>query len=137
MFKPLGLTHSGWMLVDIDTTKHSKLCNRQGDTLTQVPRYGLFAYPYGGVRTSVAYLSEILLCMVNQGKRNGEQILKASVARELWHLNFTASAKPTNYDYDVGNYNEDVALVHERQHTKDWACGWNTGVNTYCTTTAN
>lgn len=131
MFGPLGLKHSGWMLSDIDTTQHSRLYNRQGDTLTQVPWYGLVTYPDGGVRTSVADLSEILLCMVKQGKGKGKQILEPAIARQLWHPNFTATAKPGNYDYDVVNYNEGVFWSMNDSTRKIGHVGRDPGINTY------
>jgi hypothetical protein len=77
IFEPLELKQSAWRLSDIDTTRHSRLYNRQGDMLINVPWYGLVTYSDGGVRTSIADLSEILLCMVNYGK--GKQILKPAI----------------------------------------------------------
>lgn len=131
MFTPLGLTRSGWKLRDIDTSQHSRLYNRQEDTLTRVPWYGLVTYPDGGVRTSVTDLSEMLLAMVNQGRRKGKQILAPAIARELWRPNFTKNDKPTNYDYDVVNYNEGVFWSMNDSTRKIGHVGRDPGVNTY------
>jgi len=127
LFDPLGLKHTGWFLSDIDTSKHCRLYERKGDTLTLVPWYGLVTYPDGGVRTSVSDLSKILLSIIGQG----QQVLSAKSRTELWHPNFTPAVKPVNYDYDAINYNEGIFWSMNDGMHKIGHVGRDPGINTY------
>lgn len=127
LFDPLWLRNTGWFLRDIDTSKHCRLYQRKGDTLSLVPWYGLVTYPDGGVRTSVSDLSKILLSISGVGK----QVLSAKSRAELWRPNFTTSSKPVNYNYDAVNENEGAFWSMNDGMRKIGHVGRDPGINTY------
>lgn len=131
LFEPLALHRTGWFLTEIDTSKHSRLYRRRGDTLTTIPFYGLVTYPDGGIRTTVSELSKILLCVVNDGQAKGKQILKPEFAQELWHPIFTAVSKPRNNNYDISNFNEGVFWSMTDSTHKIGHVGRDPGIETY------
>ncbi|MBW2085639.1 MAG: serine hydrolase [Deltaproteobacteria bacterium] len=117
IFAPLGMTHTGWYLADIDVSKHAipysyypeNFKQPEGITVESLlPRYGkdkqslekgtYFAhclysfpnYPDGLVRTSVRELSLFLRAYINHGTFKGVQILqKETIASMLSDKHFS------------------------------------------------
>ena len=96
IFKPLKMDHSGWFLAEVDLANHSKLYDKQGDTLKSIPLYGLTTYPDGGVRTSVAELSRFFIALLNEGSYKGARILKKQSVEEMLRYQYDGAIKPEN-----------------------------------------
>ncbi|SFH02704.1 serine hydrolase domain-containing protein [Pedobacter insulae] len=96
IFKPLKMYNSGWSLSDIDINKHTKLYSKQGDKVEPIPLYESTTYPDGGMRTSVAELSNFFSCLLNDGKYQKVSLLNEKSARELTRFQFTEQNKPEN-----------------------------------------
>lgn len=97
IFDPLGMTHTGWFLSDIDTRLHSQtyiwqrpaefsriaesglvpnvLAETDSGHVATCP-YSFFNYPDGLLRTSVEDLSRFMQVWLNQGRYPGGQLLK-------------------------------------------------------------
>ncbi|MBN1223971.1 MAG: serine hydrolase [Candidatus Aminicenantes bacterium] len=110
IFEPLGMTHTGWMLADIDVNNHAvpytyiSEDSKMPEELTFesfLPRYGadkqsitrgeLFPhclysfpnYPDGLIRTSVNELSRFLRVYLNEGTFEGKQVLKKETVQSM------------------------------------------------------
>ena len=110
IFEPLGMTHTGWKLTDIDARHHAVPYTyisedfKMPEELTFesfLPRYGkdkqtitkgdLFPhclysfsnYPDGLVRTSVTDLSRFLRAYINEGTFDDKQILKKETVQSM------------------------------------------------------
>jgi len=103
IFKPLRMNHTGWTLAEIKIANHSKLYDKQGDTLKVIPFYSVPTYPDGGVRTSVLELTKFFIALLNEGEYNGARILKKETAREMQKFQFNATNKPENVNLDKLN----------------------------------
>lgn len=103
IFKPLHMKNTGWFLSEINLRNHSKQYDKQGDTLKEVPLYGLPTYPDGGVRTSVLELSRFFIAMLNEGRYKKAQILKKSSVDMMENFQFTAGKKPENINLSNKN----------------------------------
>ena len=88
IFKPLGMTATGWMLNEIDPQQHAQLyeLTEQGNTL--VEWYGLATWPDGGVRTNVHDLGTFFAAMIGGGELNGTRILQASSVKAMFQPQF-------------------------------------------------
>lgn len=100
IFKPLEMKNSGWALAEIDTNNHTKLYQRQGDSVKAIQLYEGTTYPDGGVRTSVNDLSKFFICLLNDGKFNKTRILKKKTMDEMLRFQFNESNKPENVKLD-------------------------------------
>lgn len=98
IFDPLKMNNSGWFLSEINLTNHSKLYEKQEDTIKQIQLYGTTTYPDGGVRTSINDLSKFFICLLNDGEYNGKRILKKETVKEMLRFQFTELNKPENVD---------------------------------------
>lgn len=98
IFKPLKMNGTGWALSEVNLANHTKLYDKTGDTLKEVPLYSFPTYPEGGIRTSVSELSRYFITLLNDGEYKGTRILKKGSVREMQRLHFTASNKPQNVD---------------------------------------
>ncbi len=96
IFKPLKMKNTGWLLSQINQEKHSRLYDKQGDSLKQIPLYGVPTYPDGGIRTTIEELSRYFIALLNKGAYGGTRILKQSSIDTMQHLQFTATNKPEN-----------------------------------------
>ncbi|MEO1451443.1 MAG: serine hydrolase domain-containing protein [Bacteroidota bacterium] len=97
IFSPLGMTHTGWFLADIDTSMHAQTYMWQNPTQYErlasselIPdllpasdsgfvatcRYSFYNYPDGLLRTSVEDLSKYMKVWLNGGRYAGGQLLK-------------------------------------------------------------
>jgi len=100
IFKPLQMVNSGWALKDIDTLKHTRLYNKQNDSVHQIHWYEGTTYPDGGIRTSVKELSNFFICLLNEGKFNRTQLLGKKTIEEMLRFQFNESNKPDNVNPD-------------------------------------
>jgi CubicO group peptidase (beta-lactamase class C family) len=103
IFDPLKMENTGWRLSDIKTSIHSKLYDQKDDSIKLIPWYGLATYPDGGVRTSVSELSKFLICLLNEGQSDGQQVLKRESVREMTRPQFNESNKPDSLDLSKDN----------------------------------
>lgn len=104
IFTPLKMTNTAWSLQEIDPTKHTKLYDKQTDTLKEIELYSGVTYPDGGVRTTVAELSKYFIALLNDGEYNGVRILKKESVQEMQRYQFNASNKPKNMNIEKLNY---------------------------------
>jgi CubicO group peptidase (beta-lactamase class C family) len=103
IFKPLNMKNSGWLLSEINLANHSKLYDRQTDTLITIPLYGMATYPDGGVRSSVAELSRFFLALLSDGSYQGKRILQKTSVETMERFQFTPENKPENIELNELN----------------------------------
>ncbi|SDD29400.1 serine hydrolase domain-containing protein [Pedobacter soli] len=96
IFDPLKMSHSGWSLAEIDTNKHARLYQKQGDTINQIPWYEGTTYPDGGIRTSVEELSHFFIALLNNGAYGHAKLLQKKSVDEMLRFQFNAQNKPEN-----------------------------------------
>jgi CubicO group peptidase (beta-lactamase class C family) len=90
LFEPLGMESSGWMLGEIDTTRHAKLYEWDGQKRISLDWYGLVTWPDGGLRTSVRDLSQFYAAMIAKGKHRGERIMSQATYDAMMRPQFGA-----------------------------------------------
>jgi CubicO group peptidase (beta-lactamase class C family) len=100
IFKPLKMINSGWNLSEINLKTHSKLYQKESDSIKLIPLYEGITYPDGGVRTSVNELSRFFITLLNEGKYNNKRLLRKELAAEMLRFQFTESNKPDNVKID-------------------------------------
>jgi CubicO group peptidase (beta-lactamase class C family) len=88
IFKPLGMDATGWMLSEIDTGRHAKLYEWNGQENTLAGWYGLATWPDGGLRTSVNDLGRFYAAMMNGGELNGVRILQEATVTAMFQPQF-------------------------------------------------
>lgn len=98
IFKPLKMIHSGWALAEVDIKDHSRLYQKQGDSIVPVQLYEGTTYPDGGVRTSVNELSKFFITLLNDGQYNKKILLKKETTEEMLRFQFNEFNKPENMD---------------------------------------
>jgi CubicO group peptidase (beta-lactamase class C family) len=103
IFKPLKMKNTGWALSQIKRSKHSKLYDRKGDTLSNIPLYTFPTYPEGGVRTSVMDLSKYFITLLNDGSYKGVKILEQESVQKMKTYQFDSSNKPENMNVKKQN----------------------------------
>jgi len=103
IFIPLGMSHSGWFMREIDMKNHSTLFVAQNGQTVPILHYGGTTYPDGGLRTSVEDLSKFFIAMLNDGEFAGVRILDAPSAAEMQRFQFTDGNRPTNFPAEEGN----------------------------------
>lgn len=103
IFNPLKMANSGWSLASIDIKKHTKLYQKLGDSIKAIQWYEGTTYPDGGVRTSVAELSNFFICLLNEGKYNKVSVLKEESVKELTRFQFNELNKPVNVNLNTLN----------------------------------
>jgi CubicO group peptidase (beta-lactamase class C family) len=128
IFKPLKMSNSGWSLAEVNLAKHSKLYDKQGDTLKNIQLYSITTYPDGGVRTSVSELVKFHIALLNDGAYNGVRILKKESVQEMQKYQFTASNKPENVD--LNKLNSGIFWATKRAATQIGHAGSDPGVKT-------
>ncbi len=84
-------------------TNHSTLFVSQNGQTIPIPHYSVTTYPDGGVRSSVADLSQFFIAMLRGGELNGTRILDARMAAEMQRFQFTDVSRPENFPAADGN----------------------------------
>lgn len=96
IFRPLGMTHTGWFLSQIAPGAHATLYVGQDGFSIPIQQYGLVTYPDGGVRTSVSDLSRFFGALLSGGELEGARILDAASTAEMLRFQYTKANKPRN-----------------------------------------
>jgi CubicO group peptidase (beta-lactamase class C family) len=96
IFVPLGMKNTGWLLSEVDLSRHSKLYEKTDTSFNNIPLYEQTTYPDGGVRTSVKELSKFFISLLNDGKYGRAQLLKTETVQEMTRFQFTETSKPNN-----------------------------------------
>ncbi|MBX2951810.1 MAG: beta-lactamase family protein [Leadbetterella sp.] len=96
IFKPLKMNNSGWALNEINLNNHTKLYEKKGSSIVQVPLYEVTTYPDGGIRTSVEELSKFFISLLNEGQYEKTRILKKETVEEMLRFQYTETNKPDN-----------------------------------------
>lgn len=128
IFNPLKMKNTGWSLAEVTLSKHSKLYNKQGDSIQFIPLYTLPTYPDGGVRTSVADLSKFFIALLNDGEYKGVRILKKESVQEMQRFQFTDANKPKNVT--LAKLNSGIFWATKQGATKIGHAGSDPGVKT-------
>lgn len=103
IFRPLGMTRTGWFLSEIDRAQHAKLYDASGGSAAEIPLYGLATYPDGGLRTSVADLSRFFRMLLGGGELDGARILTQASVDEMLRFQYTAENRPENVQLNEKN----------------------------------
>jgi len=96
LFGPLKMDNTGWFLSEINLKKHTKLYEKNDTKIQEIPLYGCTTYPDGGVRSSVDNLSHFFICLLNDGKYQNRQVLKAETVKEMLRFQFDEANTPEN-----------------------------------------
>ncbi|MEH3112483.1 serine hydrolase domain-containing protein [Pedobacter terrae] len=96
LFNPLKMEDTGWFLSEINLKKHTKLYEKKDNKIQEIPLYGCTTYPDGGVRSSVDDLCHFLICLLNDGKYQNKQVLKAETVNEMLRFQFDETHAPQN-----------------------------------------
>lgn len=98
IFEPLAMQHSSWFLSETNLADHSKLYDKKGSIIENIPLYGCTTYPDGGVRTSVDDLAKFFICLLNDGTYGNRKVLNNRSVEEMLRFQFTQANKPENVD---------------------------------------
>ena len=98
VFQPLRMDASGWLLSEIDRSRHARLYVAQDGMTIPIAFYEGTTYPDGGVRTSVTDLSKFFIELLEGGEYKGARILERRSVDEMLRFQFTPSSKPGNID---------------------------------------
>ncbi|PQA53810.1 serine hydrolase domain-containing protein [Siphonobacter curvatus] len=128
IFKPLRMKQTAWFLREIDPASHSKLYDNQTDTLKLIPWYGEATYPDGGVRSSVADLSQFFIALLGDGSYQGKRILQKTSVETMQRYQFTPENKPVNVD--LSRLNSGIFWATKDKATKIGHGGTDPGVKT-------
>ena len=129
IFEPLGMIRSGWSLSEINIENHSKLYEKQEESITEIQFYEGTTYPDGGVRTSVNDLSKFFVCLLNDGKYEQQIVLNQEWAREMTRFQFEKSNKPKNVN--IKELNSGLFWATKQDVTRIGHNGSDPGVRTY------
>ena len=81
LFRPLGMTHTGWFLRDFpDTTAVASPHDADGRPL---PHYGYPTWPDGQLRASVDDAARLLALLMNDGRAGETQLLRPETVAEM------------------------------------------------------
>jgi len=128
IFNPLKMKNTGWFLSEVKLVNHSKLYDKQGDTLKNIPLYSIITYPDGGVRTSVTELSRFFIALLNDGEYKRARILKKESVDVMQAFQFTATNKPENVNLD--KLNSGIFWATKQSLTQIGHAGSDPGVKT-------
>lgn len=103
IFRPLGMSGTGWFLSEIDRSRHSRLYDASSGTPVEIPLYGLATYPDGGLRTSVSDLARFFLALLGDGSFDGARVLSPASVAELRRFHYTAGNRPENVRLEEKN----------------------------------
>lgn len=102
ILKPLGMTHSGWFLEDVDQSKHSKLYRND---YSELPFYGAITYPDGMLITSPNDMGKYLAELIKGYAGKGTLLTRESYVEyfreqlQATHFDGRDSENPYNEDY--------------------------------------
>lgn len=128
IFKPLRMKQTAWFLREIDPDSHSKLYDNQTDTLKLIPWYGEATYPDGGVRSSVADLSQFFIALLGDGSYESRRVLQKATLETMQRYQFTPENKPVNVD--LSRLNSGIFWATKDKATKIGHAGTDPGVKT-------
>jgi CubicO group peptidase (beta-lactamase class C family) len=129
IFRPLGMTNTGWRLSDFPTTENIAVPYAfENGKYQPYSFYGYPTWPDGGLRSSVADLGRFLAAVMNGGDLDGVRILNKSTVDEMLRSQIPAAQLPTGLKgqgifwviVPIGNYGDFIG------HT-----GGDPGVNTF------
>ena len=123
------MIRSGWSLSEINIENHSKLYEKQEESITEIQFYEGTTYPDGGVRTSVNDLSKFFVCLLNDGKYEQQIVLNQEWAREMTRFQFEKSNKPKNVN--IKELNSGLFWATKQDVTRIGHNGSDPGVRTY------
>ena len=83
IFEPLGMNETSWFLSELDTLHIAMPYSWNGSGYTPYGHYGYSDYPAGQLRTSIDQLANFLLCYMNGGTVQGQQILQSSTVEMI------------------------------------------------------
>ena len=129
IFKPLKMSNTGWFFSEINLPNHSKLYDKQSDSIKQIELYGATTYPDGGVRTSVSELARFFISLLNDGKYKKTKILKKESVDEMLHFQYNASNKPENVKLE--ELNQGIFWATKLNATRIGHNGSDPGVRTF------
>jgi len=129
IFKPLKMRNSGWALNEIDITNHSKLYEKRGDSIKEIPLYEVTTYPDGGIRTSVQELSKFFISLLNEGNYKKTRILKKESVDEMLRFQYTETNKPDNVK--LNRVNQGIFWATKLSTTRIGHNGSDPGVRTF------
>lgn len=129
IFKPLKMNNSGWALNEIDLSMHTKLYDKKGQDIMQIPLYEMTTYPDGGVRTSVQDLSKFFISLLNDGKYKKTRILKTETVKEMLRFHHTEKNKPENVN--IKKLNQGIFWATKLSATRIGHNGTDFGVRTF------
>ncbi len=109
IFRPLGMSRTGWFLSEVDSSSHAKLYDASAGAAVEIPLYGLATYPDGGLRTSVTDLSRFFLMLLGGGEHAGARILTPASVEEMQRFHYTEKNRPEN------------VLLHEKNSGIFWS----------------
>jgi CubicO group peptidase (beta-lactamase class C family) len=135
IFGPLKMTATGWALSEVNLANHTKLYEKQGDTLKEIPLYSFPTYPEGGIRTSVSDLARYFIALLNDGEYRGVRILKKESVREMQRFQFDASNKPKNLD--LARLNSGIFWATKKSVTRIGHAGSDPGIKAEMLTDLN
>jgi CubicO group peptidase (beta-lactamase class C family) len=95
IFAPLKMDDTGWLMSEVDLTRHSTLYIAQG-LAVPIQLYGLSTYPDGGLRTSVESLSRFFIALLSDGAFDGVRILQKKSVDEMLRFQYSAANRPDN-----------------------------------------
>jgi CubicO group peptidase (beta-lactamase class C family) len=101
IFKPLGMTRTGFCLPDLPIEDVAFPYLYQNRTYEKLPHYQLLHYPIGGLMTTVDDLSHFLIAHMNHGVYNGTRILQDETV-SLMHTIQPPGNIYFNFHYGLG-----------------------------------
>lgn len=101
IFAPLGMTKTEWRLANIPL---AELAIPYSDEISNPnPHYTFPDYPNGGLRTTVADLSNFLRMVIQDGSFQGTEVLSSSTMAAMKTLQYGSSAFGLSFYYDEVN----------------------------------
>lgn len=118
IFAPLRMDDTGWLMSEVDLTRHSNLYIAQGLALP-IELYGLSTYPDGGLRTSVEDLSRFFIALLNDGAFDGVRILQKNSVDEMLRFQYGAANRPDNVELSgAGSVNSGIFWATKESLTR-------------------
>ena len=120
IFKPLGMSSTGWFFEDIDMSRHSKLYRDE----MELPYYRNLSYPDGALITSSSDLSLFLMELIKGHSQNGA-LLSSESYKELFKSQLTKEQLKEKENFNAGLFSEKYLSYNEIGHS-----GGDPGTNT-------
>ena len=130
IFAPLKMDDTGWLMSEVDLTRHSNLYIAQG-LAVPIQLYGLSTYPDGGLRTTVEDLSRFFIALLNDGACDGVRILQKQSVDEMLKFQYDAAKKPDNVKLSgEGSLNSGIFWATKESQTRIGHSGADPGLVT-------